>query len=520
MASHTPRFKKRVAIAVLAIGLVLSAVMAILPMFVSALAIPLHEEPERVPSAADAKPPAQWADAVGRSRQIVRNALVEQNLPGLSVAVGAGGDVVWAEGFGWSNIKDHVPVTPKTRFRIASTSEALTSAAIGALLEQSRLNLDDEIQQYVPEFPKKRWPLTLRQVMAHVGGLPADDELTLNRQRCERPAEALPVFADRDLLFEPGTEYRYSHYDWILASLAIEAASGQPFLTFMRDRIFAPAGMIDTGAESAKEENPDAHGEDAEDAPPLVAFHDLVLEPIGLGHRPKEPTEWATAYVRGWGPKAAFRHGVHVKFPRNLSCYAGALSFFSTPSDLVRFGLGIDSGKLLQPATLQQLQASQPSRPGQDAGRGLGWDRETVTLAGARTEAIGHDTGPATGTRLSFRTFGERGLVVAVMSNIAHADTATLARKIAEEFGGGRRKEVGGRRKEVGGRRTEVRCSICASLSPLPSYVPSAASRSGRSSRPPLPYRRIPRAMTWSPSSGTPSSRREAARERCQTAQS
>jgi len=439
MPEHTPRFKKRLAIAVVAIGLVLSAVMALLPMFVSSMATPLHAEADRAPSAALSEPSPQWSAAVKQARQVVRTALAEQNLPGLSVAVGAGGDVVWAEAFGWSNIKDETPVTPETRFRISTTSEALTSAAIGALLEKKLLNLDDEIQKYVPEYPKKRWPVTLRQVMAHVSGLPADDENTLNRQRCERPVEALPVFADRELLFEPGTQYRYSHYDWILASLAIEAASGQPFLTFMRHQVFAPLGMNDTGAESAKQENPEAHGEDAEDAPPLVLFHDLVLEPIGLGHRPKAPTEWATSYVRGWGPKAAFRHGVHVQFPRNLSCYAGARAFFSTPSNLVRFGLAINSGKLLQPATVQSLQAAQQLRSGQTTGHGLGWDRQTVTLAGAQTEAVGHNTGPATGTVVSLMTFAERGLVVAVMSNIAHADTSAVAVKVAEAFTSGGR---------------------------------------------------------------------------------
>lgn len=439
---NTPRFKKWFAIAVVAIGLLLSAVMALLPMFVSTMATPLHAEPERAPSAALSEPSPQWSAAVKQARQVARTALAEQNLPALSVAVGTGGDVVWAEAFGWSNIKDETPVTPETRFRISTTSEALTSAAIGALLEQNRLNLDDEIQKYVPEFPKKRWPVTLRQVMAHVSGLPADDENTLNRQRCERPVEALPVFADRDLLFEPGTQYRYSHYDWILASLAIEAASGQPFLSFMRDQVFAPLGMNDTGAESAKQENPEAHGEDAEDAPPLVAFHDLVLEPIGLGHRPKAPTEWATSYVRGWGPKAAFRHGVHVQFPRNLSCYAGARAFFSTPSDLVRFGLAINSSRLLQPATVQSLQASQQLHSAQQTGHGLGWDRQTVSLAGSRTEAIGHNTGPATGTVVSFMTFPERGIVVAVMSNISHADTSALAVKVAEAFIGSLRPRV------------------------------------------------------------------------------
>ena len=434
MTAPTPRFKKRLALAVLAIGLLLSAVLTVLPMFVSSMAAPLHAEPQQAPSAAESEPSPEWADAVTRARQVARAALVEENLPGLSVAVGAGGDVVWAEAFGWANIKDQTPVTPETRFRISTASEALTSAAVGALIEKNRLQLDDEIQKYVPEYPKKRWPLTLRQVMAHAGGLPADDENTLNRQRCERPAEALPVFADRELLFEPGTQYRYSHYDWILTSLAIEAASDQPFLMFMRDQVFAPLRMNDTGAESAKQENPGAHGEPAEDAPPLVLFHDLVLEPWGLGHRPQEPTEWATSYVRGWGPKPAFRHGMHVKFPRNLSCYAGALAFFSTPSDLVRFGLAINSNRLLQPATVQSLQAPQQLRSAQQTGHGLGWDRQTVSLAGSRTAAIGHNTGPVTGAVVSFMTFPERGIAVAVMSNISHADTSALAVKVAEAF--------------------------------------------------------------------------------------
>jgi CubicO group peptidase (beta-lactamase class C family) len=73
--------------------------------------------------------------------------------------------------------------------------------------------------------------------------------------------EALPYFADGDLLFKPGTQYRYSKYGWILASAAIEAAADQPFLTFVREQIFQPLGMDGTGAESATAENPDHVGE-------------------------------------------------------------------------------------------------------------------------------------------------------------------------------------------------------------------------------------------------------------------
>ena len=67
------------------------------------------------------------------------------------------------------------------------------------------------------------------------------------------------------------------------------------------------------------------------------------------------------------------------------------MAFFSTPSDLVRFGLAMNSGRLLQPATVQLLQTSQQLTSGQETGYGLGWDLETVTLAGGPTQAAGHD---------------------------------------------------------------------------------------------------------------------------------
>src|SRR5918996_1823527 len=134
--------------------------------------------------------------------------------------------MVWAEGFGWVDLENRVPVTPEHRFRIGTASKVLTSAAVGKLLEKDRLKLDAEIQTYVPEFPKKEWPVTLRQLMAHTAGVRTDggDEGPLFSKRCERPVEALQHFADKSLLFEPGTQYRYSRYGWIVVSAVIEAA--------------------------------------------------------------------------------------------------------------------------------------------------------------------------------------------------------------------------------------------------------------------------------------------------------
>jgi len=406
-------------------------------LFISLTRPVLHPNPQAIPSVTHADPSPQWSEAVDRARRIIRAGLAEQNLPGLSVAVGVGGDLVWAEGFGWADIKTRVPVTPDTRFRIGTASTVLTSAAVGVLLERGRLTLDDEIQTYVPQFGKKQWSLTLRQLMGHVGGVGTDagDEGSLFRQRCERPVEALPHFADDALLFEPGTQYRHSKYGWILVSAAVEAAADQPFLTFMGQQIFQPLGMDKTGAESASEENPERVGEPAEDAPFLTFIRQVILEPLGIGDTKAKPaTDPATVYFPGFGYDPLVRYGLHLMRPHNLSCYAGSMAFLSTSPDLVRFGLAINGGRLLRPATVQLLQTSQQLTSGQETGYGLGWDLDTVTLAGKPTQAAGHD-GELLGRRVvSLMMFREAGIVVAVMSNISYADTSALALKVSEAF--------------------------------------------------------------------------------------
>ncbi len=397
----------------------------------------LHPNPQLIASMMQKEPSPQWSEAVDRARRMIRAGLAEQNLPGLSVTVGAGGDIVWAEGFGWADMKRGMPVTPDTRFRIGTASTVLTSSAAGVLLEKGRLTLDDDIRTYVPEFPKKQWPVTLRQLMGHMGGIGTDagDEGPLVYHRCERPVEALPHFANDRLLFEPGTQYRYSKYGWILMSAAVEAAAEQPFLTFMREQIFHPLGMDNTGAESAKKENPEAVGEPGEDPPPFTFIRQVILEPLGvIGIEARPATAPATIYAPGVGPDPLFRYGLHVMRLHNLSCYAGSMAFYSTPSDLVRFGLAMNGGTLLKPATVRLFQTSQKLTSQQETGYGLGWRLDTVTLGGKPAQAAGLD-GELFGRRVaSLMIFRETGIVVAVMSNVSYADTSALALKVAEAF--------------------------------------------------------------------------------------
>jgi CubicO group peptidase (beta-lactamase class C family) len=396
-----------------AIGLLLVAILG-LWAYKSVTAPILHPDPQQVRSVSYSERSQKWADAVQRGRQIMRAGLTQQNLPGLSVAVGVDGDIVWAEGFGWADLENHVPVAPDTGFRVADASKALTSAAVGLLLEKNMLHLDDEIQVHVPEFPKKQWPVTLRQLMAQVAGVPTDHggEAPLSNasrddgnpaRRCERTVDGLQLdnFGERKLLFEPGTKYSSSSYAWILVSAAVEAAANEPFFAFMRTQVFEPLGMRDTTIDVATEA-----------IPARATFY------------------WPLFGLAGdtrYGPKPA-RVGDH-------SCYAGAAAFLSTPSDLARFGMGIQGGKLLKPGTVQQLQTPQRLPSGAETGYGLGWDLETLSLAGQPTRMAGHGSKEEfIGGTTYLMTFPERGIVVAVMSNISFADTKSIALNIAQAF--------------------------------------------------------------------------------------
>ena len=158
---------------------------------------------------------------------------------------------------------------------------------------------------------------------------------------------------------------------------------------------------------------------------------EVILQPLGLGATAKSATESCDVLQPG---STGIRPRVHVMRPLNLSCYAGSMAFFSTPSDLVRFALSINSDRLLQPATVQLLQTSQQLTSGRDTGHGLGWDLKTVTLAGEPAQAVGDDGESFGQDGDVVADVRERGIVVAVMSNISHADTSALALKVAEAF--------------------------------------------------------------------------------------
>lgn len=390
------RWRREAALAVL-FAVVTAVVGGGALYFVITMAV--HSDPAAVPSMPGVHA-ERYAGAIEESRRLAHALLLEENLPGLSVAVARDGEIVWTEGFGWADVEGRIPVTPRTQFRLGSVSKTLTAAAIALLHERGRVDLDAPVQTYVPAYPQKPWPVTTRQLMGDIAGvhrIRGDNNDNPPGGQCASLDEALATFADEPLLFEPGTRYRFSTYGWILLSAVVEAAAAEPLPLFMTREILEPLGMEGTVVD------------DDADVPEITSF-----------------------YI----PRANMRTKLGVRKGSRLdnSCLAGAGAFFSTPSDLVRFGSALLKPGLLKADTITLLQTPLRLASGASTDFALGWKVERVQLAGASARMVAHRATP-NGSTVALLTFPDSGVVVAAASNISPAQGVdAVGRKIAAAF--------------------------------------------------------------------------------------
>lgn len=331
-----------------------------------------------------------WAEAVEEARDLILEGMEAQGVPGLSVAVGMEGKLLWEEGFGWADLENRVPVWPETRFRTASISKSLTAAAVGRLVEDGLLDLDAPVQEYVPSFPLKRWPVTTRLLGGHLAGIRHYlNQEFLSRTHYDDVVDGLEIFRDDPLIHEPGTAYEYSTYGWNLVSAVVQGAAGEPFLDYMRREVFTPAGMGATVAEHVDS---------------------LIYRRSRAYQRDREGRLLNAPYVD------------------NSNKWSGG-GFLSTASDLVRFAFAHLDGTLLQPETVELLWTSQETRDGEETGYGIGW--RVGSVEGRRV--IWH-TGGAVGGTTVLTIYPEEGVVVAVLTNVQGAGQVERSRDIADLF--------------------------------------------------------------------------------------
>lgn len=329
--------------------------------------------------------PAEKAEAI---RRAVQAEMAARNIPGLSVAVAEDFTLVWAEGFGKADLENGIAVKPATLFRLGSISKPITAAAVMQLAERGRLDLDAPIQKYVPDFPRKEWPITARELLSHTAGIRhyAGREIESTRHYTGM-VESLAVFKDSDLLFEPGTRFSYSTYGYTLLGAVVEAASGARFMDYVKENVFAPAKMGATREDSV---------------------FDII-----------------PGRTRGYrrGPGGAIENcglaDTSYKIPGG--------GMLSTPADVIRFAIAMQRGVLLKPDTVKQMFTPVRLHDGATAPYGLGW---FVHETGGK-KLVEH-TGSQQGTATVLLTIPAEGLSVAVFSNLEGADIVPLAGKIAQ----------------------------------------------------------------------------------------
>ena len=193
------------------------------------------------------------ADALEVLDMWIEQQVAHRNLPGLSIAIVFDQEIVWAKGYGYSDLEKKIPATPATVYRIGSVTKLFTSTAILQLRDQGKLRLDDPVSLYLPWFRVRNpFPdapeITIRQLLTHTSGLGSYWEALFNSRWTEiRTVEALiDLFADDPLLFEPGERFEYSNSGFAVAGLVIEKVSGQVYYDYVREHIFKPAGMEHT----------------------------------------------------------------------------------------------------------------------------------------------------------------------------------------------------------------------------------------------------------------------------------
>ncbi|NDV15495.1 serine hydrolase [Muricauda sp. TY007] len=178
---------------------------------------------------------------------LFHNLVAEKKVPGLAVTILDNGEQVLQKGYGFTDLEKRDKVDPKrTVFRIASISKCITGLALGKMVEDGIVDLDESFYTYVPYYPKKKYDFTLRQLASHTAGIRGykGKEFALNQAYSIK--DSIAVFKNDPLLFEPGSDYLYNSFDFVLLSLVMQEASGVPFQDYVKENILMPLGLKHT----------------------------------------------------------------------------------------------------------------------------------------------------------------------------------------------------------------------------------------------------------------------------------
>jgi CubicO group peptidase (beta-lactamase class C family) len=340
-------------------------------------------------SAQQSREADKYADKIRAFEEFVRASMPKDRIPGMTAGF-ALGDYTWVEGFGFADLEHKVPAKPESAYRLASITKSMTGEAIVQLAERGKLDLDAEIQKYVPDYPKQKWPVTVRNLLTHTGGGQTGSGLGPEHVTTK---EVVARISKYPIQYEPGNRYDYQTAGYNLLGAAIENVSGKTFDAYLRENLFLPAGMKDTGLDDVRRLVPNR--------------------------------------VRGY----EIENGETVNAPfLDVSSRFGGGGLTSTVPDLLRWPTAAFGGKILSPKWIDEMVKPFTSKSGRFTGIGdadiyytLGWMALPVNGGYAL-----HAAGSQKGTETILYYFPERRLTIAVACNLQLAPTGKYARRVYE----------------------------------------------------------------------------------------
>ncbi len=183
----------------------------------------------------------------------------DQTMAGAVMLVGSKDKILALEAVGWADLAAKKPMTVESYFWIASMTKAMTASLVLMLVDEGKVNLDDPVEKYLPEFkgqpvvtkddptprPPKH-PITIREILSNTSGLPFRSSLENSLLDRLPLGEVVASYAREPLLFEPGTIYSYANSGFGTGARIVEVVSGKAYENFLQERLLDPLGMSDT----------------------------------------------------------------------------------------------------------------------------------------------------------------------------------------------------------------------------------------------------------------------------------
>jgi D-alanyl-D-alanine carboxypeptidase len=298
--------------------------------------------------------------------------LKRQKIPGLSLAIVKDGKIIKAAGYGVANIKFKTAATPDTVYKIASVSKQFIATGIMLLVQEGRLGLDDPVSIYLEGTPATWKAITIRQLLTHTSGL-VREAPGFDPFKIQSDADVIKSAYPLPLRFAPGTKGEYCNLGYFALAEIIRKVSGQPWVEYLSEKVFKPAGMQTTYPTNTKVSLPNM-------AKGYVDNNKLL-----------DAKDWPALRPSG--------------------------AFFSTVLDLAKWDAILYTDRILSDSTRQQMWTPVTLNDGTSHPYGFGWE-----LGSFRDRKLIHHGGGMPGFRSEFARFVDDRLTIIFLMNLDDVD--------------------------------------------------------------------------------------------------